>query len=622
MKILFLILPIYLHVVSSFYIPGVAPKEFQDNELVTLYVNKITSTHTQLPYKYNSLPVCKVPGSTDKMRENLGEILSGDRIEESPYEIHMKKKEFCKSLCQMDYKPRQLHRFTNRIKEEYRVHWLVDNLPGTMRVIDNNDPNQIQRYEPSFPLGLLHNDEFYLYNHFRFTFQYHENPSTFSGARVVGFLVEPFSIEGCNPGDRVTHDMTPVKVNPRVEQSISWTYDVTWEYSDVPWASRWDVYLEQSISSGNQVQIHWFSIMNSLMIVLFLSAMVALIMFRTLHKDIAKYNDIELDVDESEFGWKLVHGDVFRTPQNSMLLCLCTGSGIQVLVMVICTLAISLLGFLSPSNRGALGTVMLGVFVLGGYPAGYVSARLSKLFAQGNKNLSWKKMMVLQGTLYPFAVFMAFLVVDLVVWGKGSSGAVPFGTLFAIFVLWMGVSVPLSALGTYHGFKKEAISIPVRANQIPREIPEQPCYLKSWVTILFGGVLPFGAVFIEVFFIMSSLWMHQIYYLFGFLLLVFLILAVTCAEITIVLCYFHLSAEDYNWFWRSFFTSGASAGYLYLYSAIYYFTKLEMTSFTAGLIYFTYMAIISLSFFLMTGAIGFLACFLFMRKIYGAIKVD
>lgn len=36
-----------------------------------------------------------------------------------------------------------------------------------------------------------------------------------------------------------------------------------------------------------------FSIMNSLVIVLFLSGMVAMIMLRTLHKDIARYNQID-----------------------------------------------------------------------------------------------------------------------------------------------------------------------------------------------------------------------------------------------------------------------------------------------------------------------------------------
>ena len=39
------------------------------------------------------------------------------------------------------------------------------------------------------------------------------------------------------------------------------------------------------------------------------------------------------------------------------------------------------------------------------------------------------------------------------------------------------------------------------------------------------------------------MWQHQFYYLFGFLALVFLILIITCAEITIVLCYFQLCSE-------------------------------------------------------------------------------
>ena len=66
-------------------------------------------------------------------------------------------------------------------------------------------------------------------------------------------------------------------------------------------------------------------------------------------------------------------------------------------------------------------------------------------------------------------------------------------------------------------------------------------------SILIGGILPFGAVFIELFFILTSMWLHQFYYLFGFLCLVFVILVITCAEITIVLCYFQLCSEDYHW---------------------------------------------------------------------------
>ena len=38
--------------------------------------------------------------------------------------------------------------------------------------------------------------------------------------------------------------------------------------------------------------MHWFSIVNSVLIVLFLAFMVAMILVRTLHKDISKYNRV------------------------------------------------------------------------------------------------------------------------------------------------------------------------------------------------------------------------------------------------------------------------------------------------------------------------------------------
>ena len=126
--------------------------------------------------------------------------------------------------------------------------------------------------------------------------------------------------------------------------------------------------------------------------------------------------------------------------------------------------------------------------------------------------------------------------------------------------------------------------------------------------VVLGGILPFGACFVELFFILSSMWMDQYYYVFGFTLLVFVILLVTCAEVTVVLVYFQvqtdfipdslnashprfaigshptarvsindhpascfhleliintslhqLCAEDYHWWWKCFLASGSTA---------------------------------------------------------------
>jgi len=52
---------------------------------VVLKVNKLTSIRTQLPYEYYSMPYCR-PERIMPSAENLGEVLRGDRIENSPYE--------------------------------------------------------------------------------------------------------------------------------------------------------------------------------------------------------------------------------------------------------------------------------------------------------------------------------------------------------------------------------------------------------------------------------------------------------------------------------------------------------------------------------------------------------
>merc|ERR1711920_531514 len=211
---------------------------------------------------------------------------------------------------------------------------------------------------------------------------------------------------------------------------------------------------------------------------------------------------------------------------------------------------------------------------------------------------------------------------NLFIWGQKSSGAVPFTTMFSLLVLWFGISVPLVFLGSYFGFRKENIELPVRTNQIPRRIPAQPWFIRPVFTSLVGGILPFGAVFTELFFIMSSLWQHQFYYLFGFLALVLCILIVTCAEISIALTYFQLTSENYNWWWRSFFSSASSALYVFLYSILYFSSRLQIDTIVSTILYFGYMFILSLVFFLLTGSIGTIASFSFVRVIYGSIKID
>eukprot|EP00405_Crypthecodinium_cohnii_P009670 CAMPEP_0206432620 /NCGR_PEP_ID=MMETSP0324_2-20121206/8067_1 /ASSEMBLY_ACC=CAM_ASM_000836 /TAXON_ID=2866 /ORGANISM="Crypthecodinium cohnii, Strain Seligo" /LENGTH=617 /DNA_ID=CAMNT_0053898771 /DNA_START=45 /DNA_END=1898 /DNA_ORIENTATION=- len=597
--------------VQGFYLPGLAAREYQAGEGIELKVNKLTSVKTQLPYSYYSLPYCKPKGKIIDSPENLGETLMGDLIESSPYEINMTVPVNCKVLCEETLDEAKRNQFRSMIEDEYLVNWILDNLPAATRYRNTSGPFL---YTDGFLVGIMQNRHYYVHNHVTLDIQYHSNPDKYEGFRIVGFEVEPRSSGAKDASQACSPDVTAMDID--AQDTIIYTYDVKWTYSTTPWAYRWDAYLKMS---GEK--IHWFAILNSLLILIFLSGMVAMILLRTLHRDITAYNEVATAEEaQEETGWKLVHGDVFRRPYFSTLLAVSVGSGMQVLGMSIVTLFFALFGLLSPAHRGGLLQSVMLLYTLMGILAGYTAARFCKVF-EGDEG-RWKFTTLLTAFLYPGMFFGIFFLLNLFIWGAHSTGAVPFTTMFALLVLWFGVSVPLVFFGAYSGFRKPSIELPVRVSQIPRAIPEQQWFSKPLFTSLVGGILPFGAVFTELFFIMSSIWLHQFYYLFGFLALVLVILMVTCAEISIALTYFQLTAEDYRWWWTSFFASGSSAVYVFLYSILYFSSRLSIDKMVSTLLYFGYMWIISILFMLLTGAIGTISSFFFVRAIYGSIKVD
>ena len=169
-----------------------------------------------------------------------------------------------------------------------------------------------------------------------------------------------------------------------------------------------------------------------------------MIIIRTLRRDIAKYNqDDSLEEAMEETGWKLVHGDVFRPPQRAKLLCALVGSGVQIFLMALITIFFATLGMLSPSSRGSLMTAAITLYNFMGVLGGYFSGRLYKTM----KGKMWKSTALWTGVLYPLVVSSVVVFLNFFVWGKRSSGAIPFTSMLSVLAMWFGISVPLVLLG-------------------------------------------------------------------------------------------------------------------------------------------------------------------------------
>lgn len=234
----------------GFYVPGVAPTDFRKGDKITVKAIKMTSSHTQLPYEYYSLPFCKPKDGIQYKTENLGEILRGDRISTTAYDVEMKVDYDCHVLCGSKESPSKFNALESnileyRIRSEYFQYFIIDNLPCAT-VFQLAETKEVQ-YEPGFRLGFIRDGKAYINNHLNLLLKYHYS-ETEEAYRVVGFQVETNSVDQ----ERLTIGQDglscSIKDSAKFQEIVKdqtnelfFTYSVRWEESQIRWASRWDM---------------------------------------------------------------------------------------------------------------------------------------------------------------------------------------------------------------------------------------------------------------------------------------------------------------------------------------------------------------------------------------------
>eukprot|EP00178_Gracilaria_changii_P008613 TRINITY_DN259_c0_g2_i1.p1 TRINITY_DN259_c0_g2~~TRINITY_DN259_c0_g2_i1.p1 ORF type:complete len:648 (+),score=69.22 TRINITY_DN259_c0_g2_i1:147-2090(+) len=618
---------------SAALLPGLSANDFTQHELLNVFANKMVSHQNRIPFDYFTLPFCvpteerqrALKTSRDPGVLGIGQILQGERSRLVPYDIRLLKDVSCAKVCTADFSLAEVNLLVSRIAKKYRVRLTLDELPVVVR-------NE-KTYTLGYPLGdsTAKKGEVHVINHLSFTIMYHipDEYETLATAaykrnnkvyRIVGFEVSPASVASgeCPSGEDIEPFVIPADKKKRTSTSIPFTYSVRFVESRVRWASRFDTLLK--VSSERQ-KMQMFAISNSIMMALALTASLAVVLFRTLRRDCARFglsasdliDDFNDDFD-NDVGWRMLRGDVFRSPVAPGMLSVLCGSGAQLVVVTFVTLLFALLGVVSPHRRGDLITGLLVIWVVSSGFGGYVAARLHK--AMGG--MRWKTVTFGVAVVLPGIVFSTFFTVNLFLWMMGSSGAAPFFTIFVLLFLWLGVSVPLAFAGTYAGYQRKVYDFPVRTNQIPRPIPVQPSYLKAPYVHFLSGILPFGVVCIELRVILNSVYLDEFYHFFGFLIAVFTLLAITCAEVSVVVVFVKLSNSDYGWWWNSWFASSTSGAYVFLYSMYYLLTSpgADPKNIVSNFLFIAYSIITSLCFSLLTGTIGFMSSLAFVRRIY------
>jgi transmembrane 9 superfamily member 2/4 len=316
---------------------GYSINTYRDEENIPLLVNKIYSDNTQLQYAYFDLPFVCPPsghkrgsspfGSGHSVPLNLGEILRGDRIMTSDFEINMGQNVECQYLCDRQVGRADVKWAQQLIDDGYVTEWILDNLPGATSFVTVDRKRKY--YAAGFKMGYVefsyetNRPTYYLNNHYTMVVRWRSAPGRAGhngGKVVIGFEVYTKSIGGQHRNEtgcprEVSGDLEPfalyfppnntdlaakypdssyipeeeVDINDGATLTIPYTYSVYFrEEQDVSWSNRWDLYFNDSTESSFT---HWLAILNSLIISGILGAIVIVIWGRTMQGDIKGRGD-------------------------------------------------------------------------------------------------------------------------------------------------------------------------------------------------------------------------------------------------------------------------------------------------------------------------------------------
>ncbi|XP_064187298.1 transmembrane 9 superfamily member 1 isoform X1 [Anguilla rostrata] len=574
---------------------------YKSGDHVTLYVNKVGPYHNpQETYHYYTLPVCR-PKEVRHKALSLGEVLDGDRMAESLYEIRFKENTERKTLCQLTLSEKEVEQLREAVEELYYFEFVLDDIPiwGFVGYME----------ESGF---LPHTHKVGLWTHLDFNIEYNGDSVIFANVSVKD--VKPVPLDGVGGA-------VPVS-GAGGDLAVTHTYSVRWFESPLPHGRRAERLRDYSFFPKT-LEIHWLSIINSLVLVVLLLGFVIIILMRVLKNDFARYNVEEEgacdDLDQGDNGWKIIHTDVFRFPPYKSLLCAVLGVGAQFLTLATGIIIMALLGMFNVHRHGAINSAAIVLYALTSCVSGYCSCRFyTQIHGQ-----RWVWNIILTSTLFSAPLFLTWSVVNSVHWWSGSTQALPATTVLLLLGAWVLVGFPLTVIGGIVGKNRAGnFQAPCRTRNIPRQIPPQPWYKHTAVHMAIGGFLPFSAISVELYYIFATVWGREHYTLYGILLCVFAILLSVGACISVALTYFLLSGEDYRWWWRSVLSTGSTGIFIFVYSLFYYRNRSSMSGVVQSAEFFGYSLLTAFVFSLMLGTVSFCASLAFIRYIYRSLKMD
>ena len=630
---------------------------YNKTDIIKIAVKNLYSHKNQIPYDYQYLNMC-TPEKILRPKEGITELLTGQRMSYSNYFIFMNQNETCNLACIKNFTKEEIKKYEWLINRRYTATYYLDKLPSG--VLKKNKDIKVDgisdsvNYFIGIPIGFKRNNKYYINNHLVFYIEINEQNNKY---QVVNFFVSPNSANQSSQYECINYEKnssiyfneefnnSTIKINS-IESNdiqnrifnvleedinryyedaefqelqpgnIAFTYDVIFIKSNKSFTSRYDNYF----SFKGRRSLRWGNLIISNTLILLLTLIIFFILSRTVKRDLDKYNQsvaIGDNVIIDEYGWKQIASDVFRPPIHQKTLCAFIGTGFQIFWLIITSLILYLIGLIKPEIRLKMVETIFICLIIFSIISGYVSTFIYR----NNGGKDWVKNSIVTAMLCPIiSLFVLGVIKILLALEQSNAGFKISQMALLVFILFF-ISSPLVFVGTLLALMGNNIKYPCKVNALPTAIGEKPWYLHLQYISWFIGIIPFFTFFIEFVYLLRSLWSFQVYYIASYFSLSLFFSIILTSEISIIFVFINLCYGDHKWWWKSFFVSASPALYVFIYSILYFF-HIGLTRFSAVVIYFLIMILISIIIALVLGSLGTLITFRFIFYIYSRIKVD
>jgi len=210
---------------------------YQPGDSVEVFVNKVGPYfNPHETYHYYKLPVCR-PKEIQHRPLTLGEVLDGDRMAYSLYNIKFLQNEDAKPLCTNPLTVDDVETLKAAIRELYYFEFSIDDLPVR---------GFIGHFEESGLIPVPHIERCYLWSSLHFTFTH--NQGRIISANVSTISSNPIALDDHSSGQ---------------ELRVEFSYSVEWIETSIGHEARERL---KGTFFPKTLEIHWLSVINSVVL--------------------------------------------------------------------------------------------------------------------------------------------------------------------------------------------------------------------------------------------------------------------------------------------------------------------------------------------------------------------